>query len=83
MRGISGQALIGALLLAATATAQAATPIQDGDTWGGQRHQLTRQQVVTQEGAAGVALTPSQESSNAAAVDRIYRQLMGPQRPAS
>ena len=83
MQGSSGLALVGAFLLAVGASATAQTPRRDGDTWGGHRHQPDRAQVQMQEGAAGIALTPPQATADAAAVDRIYRQLLGPQPPAS
>jgi len=64
-------------LLAAPATGFAdQLPTRDGNIWDWRDHQPTTVQVQKQEKAAGVAPTPSQGASEAATVDRLYRQLM-------
>jgi hypothetical protein len=61
-------------LAAALLTAQ--TPTRDANIWNGQDHQPTEAQVQQKEQAAGVAPTPSETASSAAAEDRIYQRLM-------
>jgi hypothetical protein len=39
-------------------------------------HQPTETQVQREEKAAGIAPTPSEESSEAATLDKIYRELL-------
>ena len=83
MRSSCGLALIGALLLAVGASAEAQMPTRDGDTWGGQRHSPTEAQVEPQEGASAGASARSQDPSGAGAVDQIYRVLMELEHPAA
>jgi hypothetical protein len=59
-----------------TAFAQAQTPTRIGNIWNWQDHQPTETQVQRDEKAAGIAPTPSQESSEAATLDQINRQLL-------
>jgi hypothetical protein len=71
--------VLAATLLAvpiAAAFAQAQTPTRIDNIWGWQDHQPTETQVQREERVAGVALTPSQESSEAATLNEIYRQLL-------
>jgi hypothetical protein len=64
-------------LLAAPATGFAnQVPTREGNIWNWTDHQPTMEQVQRQEKAAGVAPTPSQGATDAATVDRIYRELM-------
>jgi hypothetical protein len=83
MRSSRDLVLIGVLLLADGTSATAQTQNHDGDTWGGRRHRATEAQIESQERAAGVASTPSRATSDAVALDRIYRQLIRQGRPAS
>ena len=82
MRSSCRLALIGALLLAVGASAEAQTPTREGDTWGSQRHPPTEAQVEPQEGASGGASAQSRGPSGAATVDQIYRELMELEHPA-
>jgi hypothetical protein len=69
--------LLAALLAAPIAAfAQAQTPTRVGNIWGWQDHQPTETQVQREEKAAGIAPTPSQESSELATLNQIYRQLL-------
>lgn len=81
MNGVLRSIAIGAFLLAGTCGVQAQTPGRDGDTWGGHRHPPTETELEQKESAAAVAAPRSQEASDGAAVDRIYRQLMGLEHP--
>jgi hypothetical protein len=64
-------------LLAAPATGFAdQVPTREGNIWDWRDHQPTMAQVQKQEKAAGVAPTPSQGASDAATMDRLYRQLV-------
>ena len=83
MRTVWGLAVIGSILLAGAGSAGAQPPGRDGDTWGWRRHQATESQVTQDERAAGVATSPTHEDSDVAALDRIYRQLMGSDRPSA
>lgn len=66
-----------ALLIAPVAAfAQAQTPVREGDTWNWQDHQPTELQVQREEKAAGIAPTPSQQASDMATLNEIYRQLL-------
>jgi hypothetical protein len=72
-------AILAVALLAApvAAFAQAQPPTRIDDIWNWHAHQPTETQVQREEKAAGIAPTPSQESSDAATLSRIYRQLLG------
>jgi hypothetical protein len=59
-----------------TAFAQAQTPTRIGNIWNWQDHQPTETQVLRDEKEAGIAPTPSQESSEAATLGQINRQLL-------
>jgi hypothetical protein len=59
-----------------SAFAQAQTPTRIGNIWNWRDHQPTETQVRQEEKAAGVAPTPSEESSEAATLDQINRQLL-------
>jgi hypothetical protein len=65
-------------LLAApeAAFAQVQTPARVGNIWSWHDHQPSETQVQQQEKAAGIAPTPSQEASDAATLNQIYRQLL-------
>lgn len=69
--------LLAALLMAPIeAFAQAQTPTRVANIWDWRDHQPTETQVQREEKAAGIAPTPSEESSEAATLDQIYRQLL-------
>jgi hypothetical protein len=69
-------------MLAAPATGFSdQVPPREGNIWDWRDHQPTTAQVQKQEKAAGVAPTPSQSASDAATVDRLYRQLIPQPRP--
>jgi hypothetical protein len=70
--------VLAASLVAApvTAFAQAQPPTRVGNVWNWQDHQPTETQVQREERATGIAPTPAQRSSDAAALDEIYRQLL-------
>jgi hypothetical protein len=68
--------VVGLFAAPVSAFAQAKPPTRIGNIWGWQDHQPTETQVQREERAAGVALTPSQESSEAATLNEIYRQLL-------
>jgi hypothetical protein len=76
--GMAATALTVALLAAPTAAfPQAQVPTREGNIWDWRDHQPTEAQVLKNEAAAGVELTPTQRHSASSAVDRLYRQLMG------
>jgi hypothetical protein len=58
------------------AFAQAQAPTRIDNIWNWHDHQPTETQVQRQEKAAGIAPTPSQETSDAATLSQIYRQLL-------
>jgi hypothetical protein len=71
--------LILAVALVATPAAglaQTQTPTREGNIWNWRDHQPTETQVRQEEKAAGVALAPSPEASDEAALRQIYRQLV-------
>ena len=66
-----------ALLAAPVATfAQAQTATREGNIWNWRDHKPTETQVHQEEKAAGVAPTPSQESSDAATLSQLDGQLL-------
>jgi hypothetical protein len=50
--------------------------IRAANIWGWQDHQPTETQVQREEKEAGIAPTPSHESSETATLDQINRQLL-------
>jgi hypothetical protein len=63
-------------LLAAPTAAFAEAPDRIGNIWGWQNHQPTETEVLGKEVAAGVAPSATRESSEAATLHQIYRQLI-------
>jgi hypothetical protein len=64
------------LAVPVTRFSQAQPPARVGNIWNWHDHQPTETQVQREEKSAGVAPTPSQDSSDAAALSQIYRQLL-------
>jgi hypothetical protein len=58
------------------AFAQAEPPVRVGNIWNWNDHQPTETEVQRQEKAAGIAPTPSHESSDTATLSQIYHQLL-------
>jgi hypothetical protein len=59
-----------------TTFAQSQTPTRIGNIWNWRDHQPTETQVQREEKEAGIAPTRAQESSEAATLDQINRQLL-------
>jgi hypothetical protein len=59
-----------------TAFAQAQPPTRVANIWHWHDHQPTETRVHQEEKAAGIAPTPAQESSDAATLNQIDRQLL-------
>ena len=70
--GMAATALTVALLAApAAAFAQSQEPTREGNVWGWRDHQPTEAQVLKNEAAASVQLTPTQRHAAASAVDQL------------
>ena len=85
MKQFSSRVLVAAVaiaLLAAPATAfsREQVPDRNANVWDWRAHQPTEAQVRQKESAAGIAPTQAQRDSETAAVNQLYRQLMGDSR---
>lgn len=75
-RALSTALAIALLGASPAAIAKAQTPVRVGNIWGWHDHQPSEMQVQQQEKAAGIAPTPSQQASDTATLNQIYRQLL-------
>jgi hypothetical protein len=67
---------VGLLVAPVTGFAQAQPPTRVGNIWNWHDHQPTETQVQREEKEVGIAPTPSQESSDAATLSQMDRQLL-------